>query len=126
MAQIREELVLVDRFTNALTSYLRDIGRAEQATELANRQASQYSETQRQLGHTTDTLSGKIRNLAAAFLSVQAVKGLVTLSDTMTQTTARLDMMNDGLQTTAELNQMIYESAQRSRGSYQQDRKSVV
>lgn len=126
MAQIREELVLVDRFTNALTSYLRDIGRAEQATELANRQASQYSETQRQLGHTTDTLSGKIRNLAAAFLSVKAVKGLVTLSDTMTQTTARLDMMNDGLQTTAELNQMIYESAQRSRGSYQQTADMVA
>lgn len=44
---------------------------------------------------------------------------MISLSDTMTQNTARLDMMNDGLQTTAELNQMIYESAQRSRGAYQ-------
>ena len=38
----------------------------------------------------------------------------------MTSTTARLDMMNDGLQTTAELNDMIFVSAQRSRGAYQE------
>ena len=36
----------------------------------------------------------------------------------MTQTTARLNLMNDGLQTTDQLNQMIYESAQRTRTSY--------
>lgn len=41
-----------------------------------------------------------------------------SLSDSITSTTARLDMMNDRLQTTEELNQMIYESAQRSRGLY--------
>ena len=37
----------------------------------------------------------------------------------MTEITARLDMMNDGLQTTAELQNMIYRSAQRARASYQ-------
>ena len=31
---------------------------------------------------------------------------------------ARLDRMNDGLQTTQELETMIYQSAQRSRGSF--------
>nr|DAO24611.1 MAG TPA: Tail tape measure [Caudoviricetes sp.] len=44
----------------------------------------------------------------------------------MTSITARLDMMNDGLQTTEELNRMIYESAQRSRGSYQQTANLVA
>lgn len=42
----------------------------------------------------------------------------MNLSDTLVSTNARLDMMNDGLQTTAELNDMIYQSAMRARGSY--------
>lgn len=44
---------------------------------------------------------------------------MLSLSDTMTATTARLDMMNDGLQATSELNDMIFQSASRARGSYQ-------
>lgn len=43
---------------------------------------------------------------------------LIDLSDEMTQTTARLNMMNDGLQTTQELQDKLYLSAQRSRASY--------
>lgn len=119
MAQIREELILVDRFTAAFTSYLQCTGRAAEATELARRQANQYSEAQRQLSGTTDTLTGKIRNLVRAYAGLKGLTSLVGLSDTMTQTTARLNRMNDGLQTTAQLNRMIYESAQRSRGVYQ-------
>lgn len=43
---------------------------------------------------------------------------MLNLSDTLSQTTARLDMMNDGLQTTAQLTDMVYAAAQRSRGSF--------
>ena len=119
MAQIQEELILVDRFTAAFTSYLQCTGRAAEATELARRQANQYTEAQRQLGGSTDTLTGKIRNLVGAYAGLKGLTSLAGLSDTMAQTTARLNRMNDGLQDTAQLNRMIYESAQRSRGSYQ-------
>lgn len=70
-------------------------------------------------GDSTSDLVNRLKSLAGAYLGMQTVTGLVNLSDTMTQTTARLDMMNDGLQTTAQLNQMIYQSAQDSRGAYQ-------
>lgn len=43
---------------------------------------------------------------------------MVALSDSMTQTTARLNMINDGLQTTEELQDKIFASAQRSRTEY--------
>lgn len=55
-------------------------------------------------------LSGK---LSGAFNSV------TSLADTMTTTKARLDLMNDGLQTTSELQEKIMASANRSRASYQ-------
>ena len=43
---------------------------------------------------------------------------LVGISDTMTQMTAKLNLINDGAQSTAKLQQMIYQSAQRSRSVY--------
>lgn len=58
---------------------------------------------------------GKVAGVIAGALSAREVIGL---SDTITQSTARLDLMNDGLQTTEELQQMIFQSAERSRGSY--------
>ena len=68
--------------------------------------------------NAANSLMSKIKGIASAYLGMKAVNGLVGLSDTMTQTNARLDMMNDGKQDTAALKDMIYASAQRSRGSY--------
>ena len=73
-----------------------------------------------------DGLVGKVMALAAGYMSLKAVSSALDLSDTMTQTTARLNMMNDGLQTTEELQQMIFDSAQRSRGSYQDSADAVA
>ena len=53
------------------------------------------------------------------------VKKVVELADSMTTTRARLDLMNDGLQTTAELQDMIMASANRSRASYQSTADAV-
>ncbi len=59
-----------------------------------------------------------LRRLGTAFVGSKIVTGLVGMSDTLTQTTARLNLMNDGLQSTADLQEMIYQSALRSRGVY--------
>nr|DAG26648.1 MAG TPA: Tail tape measure [Caudoviricetes sp.] len=66
----------------------------------------------------TSRLTSTLKSLAGAYIGLQGLKTLVNLADTMTGINARLEMMNDNLQTTAELNEMIYQSAQRSRGSY--------
>lgn len=63
-------------------------------------------------------LMGTLRRIGAAVIGSQIVKGVVGMSDELTQTTARLNLMNDGLQTTKELQDMIYQSAMRSRGAY--------
>lgn len=70
------------------------------------------------VGHS-DKLFGKIKSLVAAYASVRTIGKLFTLSDEITQTTARLELMNDGAQTTEELFNMTFEAAQRSRGSLQ-------
>lgn len=65
-----------------------------------------------------DNLTGSLMKLAAAYLTVQGASKVIELADQFSQTTARIDAMNDGLQTTGELSEMIYQSAQRARGSY--------
>ena len=64
-------------------------------------------------------LMGAIRGAVAAYATLHTLSSALSLSDQMVSTTARLDMMNDGLQTTQELQDMIFLSAERSRGSYQ-------
>ena len=66
-----------------------------------------------------DNLTNTIKGAAAAYATVQTVGKALDLSDTLTSTAARLSMMNDGLQTTNDLQNMIYQSAERARGSYQ-------
>lgn len=97
MATIRETLRLEDAFSSTYKQYLGYTEKAESATS---------------------RLTNSIKNIAGAWIGMQGLKALVNMSDQITSTTARLDMMNDGLQTTAELNDMVFQSAQRSRGSY--------
>ena len=66
----------------------------------------------------TSSLESKIIGLVTAYATVQSAQKTLNLSDQMTQTTARLNMMNDGLQTTDQLQDMIFLSAERSRASY--------
>lgn len=63
-------------------------------------------------------LLSTLRNAVAAIGAVSLTKSFLQTSDTMSQITAKLNMINDGQQDTAELQKMIYQSAQRSRASY--------
>ena len=74
----------------------------------------------------SDKLMRSIKGIAAAYISVQSVTKALDLSDQFSQTTARLNMMNDGLQSTENLQNMIFRSAQRSRGLYQATADAVA
>ncbi|CUH95874.1 hypothetical protein P22_1960 [Propionispora sp. 2/2-37] len=72
------------------------------------------------LGMTIATVFGSIMAVIGLIITaLQSVFGSIHLSDEFSQTTARLNLMNDGLQTTAQLQAMIFASAQRARSEYQ-------
>lgn len=85
-----------------------------------------FNRSVRSGGSDADALTKKIGGMVGAYMSVQTVSKAFDLSDTITNTTARLDMMNDGLQTIEQLQQMIFQSAQNSRGSYQDSADAVA
>lgn len=63
-------------------------------------------------------LESRIKGIAMSAAAAFSVQKIIALSDSVTQTTARLNLMNDGLQSTENLNQKIFASAQRARAPY--------
>ncbi len=111
MAKIQETLVLQDQFSSTFSSYLKYAQKATTAN-------GKYKSSTDEITSSTDRLTQSLKTLAASYVSIQGLKKAVDLSDSLVSMRARLDRMNDGLQTTQELEAMIYQSAQRSRGSF--------
>lgn len=79
-----------------------------------------------------NTLADTIKSAVAAYVSIQSVGKILNMSDELTQTTSRLDMMNSSFNEingtaneTSELVNMVYAAAQDARGSFG-DMASVV
>lgn len=92
----------------------------EMENEITNNTLAQenFNNSLRSASTASDNLFSKIKRVATAYVGIQTMKAGINLSDTMTQNTARLNLMNDGNQSTEELQKMIYQSAQSSRGDY--------
>lgn len=63
-------------------------------------------------------LTNTIKRAVAAYVSIQSVGKALNISGELATTTARLDLMNDNLQSTQELTNMVYAAAQDARGSF--------
>lgn len=118
MAQIREELILYDKFTNTFTRYIQQTEKAAGATSQAQKSVDRFSESQKKAANTSDTLTQKVRSLVGAYVGLQGLRSVLNLSDALSASEARIDSMNDGLQTTDQLMDQIRASAERSRGSF--------
>ena len=86
--------------------------------EIANSQKKVTDETQKTAEASGNWLN-KIKGVAASIGTMKLAQGFVEQADAMSQMTAKLTAINDGAQTTDELNKMIFASAQRARGSYE-------
>lgn len=93
---------------------------AADSGERAARSQEKMNQRMRQGMGAAAGLESRLLSLAKAYLGLRTAQKFVELTDTFTQTTARLERMNDGMQNTAELQNMIYQAAQRSRGPYQE------
>lgn len=69
----------------------------------------------------SNNLLNSIKKVAGAYLGIQGVQKVLNLSDSITSTNARLELLNEmngSLQTQKELEDAIFTSAERSRASY--------
>jgi len=104
---------------NPYSEITEEVNRANEGI-INNRSSQEDFNNEIQKGeNNASNLTKKIMGAVAAYASIQALKNVINLSDELTQTTSRLNLMNDGLQTTKDLQNMMYLSAQRAKGSYQ-------
>lgn len=141
MASIQTGIELHDGFTNVMYGIIESVYSANYAMydfqdamneavdvssydqisndiEEATRQQDNFNrEINEGISHSNDLIDS-IKGIAAAYASIQTVEQVIELSDTMTQTTARLDLIVDDGGSVEELQNQIFASAQNARGSY--------
>ncbi|MBD5531229.1 MAG: tape measure protein [Lachnospiraceae bacterium] len=94
--------------------------------EVARNSISQVTIEMQEGVERAKSLTDRMKDLAKEYASMQTLTKVLNLSDQMNAAAARLDLMNDGLQTTQDLQNMIYQSAERSGGSYQATADAVA
>lgn len=111
--------VLSDRVGSAdFSSLVNGVNSIAESLDNMNRRQEEAAQKARKTKSEFQKLIDTVRNLAVVHFAQTTGRQILELADSMTTTRARLDLMNDGLQTTAELQDMIMESANRSRAAY--------
>lgn len=94
------------------------VGNTERFIRDNTNEQGQFNQSIQEGVSQADKLMDTIKGAVAAYISVQSIGKALDMSDQLTLTTSRLDMMNDGVQSTAELVNMVYAAAQDARGSF--------
>lgn len=121
----------------AIIASIRELGtQTQQINQLLIQMASNQREIiENQQRHTSETqktdrasnqLLSTVKRLVAMVGATSLTKAFFIMSDGIASTTARLNMLNDGMQTTNELNEMIYQSALRSRSAYDDTANAIA
>ncbi len=113
----------VDKVSNsAFRKMQKDVRAASDALDDFNRDVDEIPPAANQAANSFSRWKNPLVTAASAIYTIKAalqgVSQVTDIADTLILTTARLDLMNDGLQTTGELQNMILASAQRSRAEY--------
>ncbi len=120
MAGVKTTLGLNDQMSPKLKAIAAALTSCEAGFSIV-KNASEKSPSTRAIEKATRSTSGLVTQLkyaAATYLSFRTISGVIGWSDEMTNTNARINMINDGLQKSSELQKMIYDSAQRSGSAY--------
>ena len=107
-----------ERVASTVDKTDKSIKQYTQAQDKASESTKRTTDTIRNNNNEFGKLAATVGKAAAALGGIATVKAVVGLADEMTQTQARLNAINDGLQSATELNNMIFRSAQNSRGVY--------
>lgn len=90
----------------------------EASIQNCTQQQNKFNKSIQSGSNFSNNLWGKIKGIAGAYLGMQTITGAVRLSDQMTSTNARLNLLVDDGGSVLELEDKIMASANRARASY--------
>lgn len=141
MAKIASSLALKDKFTNTINRAVQGTNRllkamdavgaskldinlqrqlkvARDAVQATEKELEKLVQKMERADNASSRMMTGIKGMIASLAAGFTVKFAVEQTDLYASNQARLGLINDGLQTQAELQQKIYAAAQRSRGEY--------
>lgn len=110
---------MIDRISNTTVQATNRILNASAATDRLNQE---LNETERVANGASSGLDRMIKTL----IGFAGIKKGMDIVDNYTNTSARLALINDGLQTQSELQDKIFASADRARGSYNEMASAIA
>lgn len=84
----------------------------------AENQQERFNNQVKNTNTSTNKLLNTLKGVVSVYAGYQAGEEFISASDQYSNTQAKLNLINDGLQTNEELNNKIFASAERARGSY--------
>ena len=119
------DLTSVNQAQQDLARVAKQFDRMEKEAKQAANGQDKLNKSMNEGSTAAGTLFGKVKGLIGAYAGFQGASMLISGSDTFTNINSRLDLMNDGLQTTSELSNLVWESANRTFSSFQDTADAV-
>lgn len=116
---------LNNMFSSAVDKIYNSTIKAKNAILGASKVADNFGKKLSGMKKSSDSATSSLKGLAASAISIAGVLKGLDITDAYTNTNARLAMINAGLQTQAQLNDKVFQAAQRSRGSYMEMASAV-
>jgi tape measure domain-containing protein len=126
MATLNSIFKLTDGYSRTVDKVMAKTDAASSKLMGASKSADSFNNKLNGMNKNASLASSGLGKLVGTVVSLAAVQKTLNLADEMTLTSARLDLVNDGLQTTAKLQDMVFASAQRARGEYASTASSVA
>lgn len=108
IARARQELLKANRAIDSMETNLREVATAQ----------DKVNSEMREGGSLAGGLASKVGGLIAAYATLEGAMSLARAADNYTNIKSRLDLINDGLQTTEQLQEMVRASANSTFSDY--------
>ncbi len=118
MATLKAMFKLFDGYSSTVNKIVSGTDKAADSVLKASKNTDRYNDSLISTGASASSASSGLTKLIGAVATLATAKKTMDLTDSYTNTAARLKMINDGSQTQLELQNKIFAAADRARGSY--------
>ena len=116
---------VIDRAKNGVERVRATVDKLKTDIVEAAKKQKEHDDAVKGTNRNANMLVNTMRRLSGIYIGLAGLKKILSISDDVSQTSSRIKLINDGLQTTAELEDKIMKSANRSRAAYSDTAKVI-
>ena len=118
MATLKAMFKLFDGYSNTVNKIITGTDRAATSVKKASKETDVYNQSLKSTGASASVASSGLGKLVGTIVSLAAAQKAMDITDTYTNTGARLSMITGSLEEQKALQDAVFAAADRSRGSY--------